>query len=123
MTALARYAIYAITGRRLRRPRRNLSNRRGPARNWRYRAWIRSQPECCCGCGRGPCEAAHTGEDGGTGQKSSDYSCVPLYWECHCEYDNGLESKGLFERARGISMVVIVRDLNRAWYANSKEVK
>jgi hypothetical protein len=48
---------------------------------------------------------------------------VPLYWECHCEYDNGLESKGLFERARGISMVVIVRDLNRAWYANSKEVK
>lgn len=121
VTKLDRYAIWAITGRKVRTPRRRRQTNRGPARNWKYRAWIRTQP-CCCGCGREPSQAAHT-QNNGTASKGSDYSCVPLYWECHAEYDNGMESKAAFEQARGISMAAIVRELNHAWFAHAAEVK
>lgn len=53
-----------------------------PARNWKYRSWIRSLPCAACGCDKF-IEAAHTGSDGGFGQKSSDHSCVPLCAICH----------------------------------------
>jgi|ERR1019366_9819847 hypothetical protein len=54
----------------------------GPARNWKYKLWIRSLP--CAICGLEPCgEAAHTGGDGGMAMKASDYSCIPLCPACH----------------------------------------
>jgi hypothetical protein len=56
-------------------------------------------------------------------QKASDYSCVPLCFPCHREYDNGLESKSLFERATGVNMRELVRRLNHDWFAYSREVK
>lgn len=71
---LTRYAPIKRSGpprkRRLGKPRR------GPARDRRYRAFIRTQPCVCCGTTRN-IEAAHTGSHG-YGQKSSDFSCLPL---------------------------------------------
>jgi hypothetical protein len=55
-----------------------------PERDARYRAWIKTLA-CVC-CGRMPCDPAHTGTDGGMGQKASDYSCVPLCRTCHDVY-------------------------------------
>jgi len=117
---LERYLHYAIHGEPApRAPRRKA--RRGPARNWRYLAWIRTLP--CAACGTTPAQAAHTGDDGGGSQKASDYSCVPLCHECHAEYDNGQESKGLFEEASGVVMADLVRRLNHDWFAYAAEVK
>jgi hypothetical protein len=53
--------------------------RRGPDRDAAYLAWIRTL--CCAVCGRPfGVEAAHTSVLGprGLGQKSSDYSAIPL---------------------------------------------
>jgi hypothetical protein len=55
---------------------------RSPARNHKYRAWIRTLPCACCGLEPAG-EAAHTGSDGGMRQKASDYSCIPLCSDCH----------------------------------------
>lgn len=47
-----------------------------------YLAWIRTLR--CSACGKSaPSEAAHTGNDGGTGIKASDYSAIPLCAHCH----------------------------------------
>jgi hypothetical protein len=83
--------------------------RRGPERNELYKAWVRTLP-CACGCGSRPCEAAHTGSDGGMRQKASDLTCVPLWWECHREYHR--IGKASFERARGIRFATVVHELN-----------
>ncbi len=56
--------------------------RRGPARDPKYRAFVRTLACCVCGTSRGV-EAAHTGEDGGMRMKASDYSCIPLCPACH----------------------------------------
>ena len=52
-----------------------------PARNRQYLAWIRTLPCVVCGstCG---IEASHTGPHG-LGQKSSDYSAIPLCAKHH----------------------------------------
>ena len=62
---------------------------RGPARDERYKEWIRTLP--CCACRRAaPSEAAHVGHDGGKSLKCSDYYTVPLCHACHrtgrCSY-------------------------------------
>jgi hypothetical protein len=58
-----------------------------PARSAAYLAWIRTQP--CVVCGRtGWIEAAHTGLRG-LGQKSSDYSAIPL---CAVHHRTGKDS-------------------------------
>lgn len=42
---------------------------------------------CSCGCGRGPCEAAH-GEPRGMEGCGADWTRVfPLFWQCHREFD------------------------------------
>ena len=80
---LTRYLHFAIHGTSApRSPRRH--PRRGPARNWKYRAWMRTLPCAACGTTSGV-EAAHTGDDGGLSQKASDYTCVPLCHECHAQ--------------------------------------
>jgi hypothetical protein len=110
---LARYLTFMIWGTREKNPRRR-KQRRGPCRDPKYRAFVRTFP-CACGCGRGPSQAAHTGSDGGTSQKSSDRSCIPLYWECHREFDNGLRSGSLFLQDHAIDLPHLVRDLNRQY--------
>ena len=90
--------------------------RKGPPRDWKYRAWIRSLPCAACDCTT-LVEAAHTGCDGGMRQKSSDYSCVPLCAVCHRV---GPESyhwigKDAFEKLHGLKFARLVKRLNRAW--------
>jgi len=67
------------------------------------------------------CQAAHTGGDGGTGQKSSDYTCIPLTWPEHLEYH--LVGRAQFERLHGIDCAQLVRALKHAWFAHSAGVK
>jgi hypothetical protein len=114
-----RWAVFGVKPAR-RTPRRRRSGR-GPARNWRYRAWVRTLP--CAACGAPVSHAAHTGDDGGIAQKPSDYSCVPLCFLCHAEYDNGFHSGVEFEMMHGISMKSIVRDLNRLWFKYAAVVR
>jgi hypothetical protein len=52
-----------------------------PQRNAQYLAWIRTLPCVVCGSTRG-IEASHTGPHG-LGQKSSDYSAIPLCVKHH----------------------------------------
>lgn len=98
---------------------------RKPARNHHYRAWIRTLPCAVCGIeGHGLVEAAHTGSDGGTSMKASDYSCIPL---CHAHHRRGPDSyhdgKETFEQVHGINCREIARKLNRLWFKYSDEVK
>ena len=117
--ALARWLQFAVHGETAhkRDPRRRA--RRGPARSPKYRAWIRSLPSAVSE--RPRCEAAHTGSDGGTSQKSSDYSCIPLTWFEHKEYHR-LGRKD-FERVYSVSCRDIVTTLNHAWFAHAREIK
>lgn len=97
-------------------PRRR---RTGSARDYKYRAWIRSLPSAVSGY-RG-CEACHTGSDGGMSMKASDYSCIPLTPTEHVEYHQiGKES---FERKHGINCAQTVERLNGVWFRFSREVK
>jgi hypothetical protein len=96
--------------------RARTGERRGPARDPDYRAWIRSLPCAACGCERG-IEAAHTGSDGGTSMKASDYSCIPLCGACH---RTGLSAyhrtgRAAFEAHWGLCCAALVRRLNAAW--------
>lgn len=91
--------------------------RRGPVRDEAFKAYVRTF-RCCCGCGRWPSEAAHTGHDGGMAEKAGDRSCIPLYWECHREFDSGTQEA--FERNHGISVAEIVRELNARYDAEPK---
>lgn len=109
---LERYLAYMVHGRteHAKRPRRK--TRRGPARNWKYRAWIRTLPSVVSG--RMGCEACHT-VNNGMCSKGSCYSCVPLTRDEHQEYDAGREN---FERKYGVKMTDIVRGLNRAFFSH-----
>jgi len=98
-------------------PRRASALGRKPARNWKYRAWVRSLP--CASCGIEPAgEAAHTGTDGGMAQKASDYSCVPLCSDCHTQapYSYHRAGKVAFEVGRNVSLADLVKRLNRLWF-------
>jgi hypothetical protein len=81
-------------------------------------AWIRELSCKACGS-EGRSEAAHTGSDEGMSQKASDYSCVPLYADCHtqapCAYHR--VGKRAFERHYGICLARVVTQLNREWLA------
>jgi len=99
-----------------RKPPKRATKSTGPARNARYRAWIRSLP--CCLCGLEPAgEAAHTGRDGGMGQKASDYSCVPLCRNCHTQNADSYHRLGRaeFERRHRVDLADLVIRLNRHW--------
>lgn len=82
-----------------------------PARDFKYRAWIRTLP--CALCGSQPSAAAHTGTDGGMKQKASDYSCVPLCPDCHHHYHNS--GKRHLEEHGGLDFAELVRRLNWLW--------
>ena len=74
--------MYLVHGRKRARRSPRRRNGRGPVRDYKYKAWIRTLPCAACGSSYGV-EAAHTGSDGGMRQKSSDRSCVPLCHDCH----------------------------------------
>jgi hypothetical protein len=62
-------------------------------------------------------EAAHTGSDGGMRQKASDYSCIPLCWDCHQGAVDSYHrlSRSAFEGRRGIDCAKLVARLNTDW--------
>jgi hypothetical protein len=72
----------------------------------------------CIGCGiEGRSEAAHTGTDGGTGQKASDYSCVPLCSNCHTQAAGAYHriGKRAFEERHHVVFASAVAALNEKW--------
>lgn len=121
-----RWLYFQIHGRKpARRASRSRAGRRGPARSWRFRAWIRKLP--CCACGSAyRVEAAHTGSDGGKGQKASDYSCIPLCLECHqlapysYHQDRQICERRIFAR-NGVTIIDLVKDLNAEWKAGKEQ--
>ena len=100
-----------------RSPRRSAG--RGPARDWRYKAWIREQACACCGSSH-DVEAAHTANDGGMAQKGSDRSCIPLCTDCHTQAphahhrDREACEARIFVR-HNMTIAQLVKDLNREW--------
>lgn len=113
MSSLGNWLMYAVHGE-VKHPRRSPRRRRGGgvARNWKYRAWIRSLPCLVCGCERS--EAAHTGSDGGMRLKASDYSCVPLCSEHHTlgQYSYHRLGREVFAAQFELNLTVMVRFLN-----------
>jgi hypothetical protein len=83
-----------------------------PARSAAYLAWIRTQP--CIVCGRDRwIEAAHTGLRG-LGQKSSDYSAIPLCAAHHRTAKDSYHRLGArqFAQTHDLDIPEIVRRLN-----------
>jgi hypothetical protein len=119
---LARWLRREIWGTEAPVPRKPArKEHRGPARNWKYRQWIRSLP-CAC-CGQEPAgEAAHTGQDGGMSQRSSDWSCVPLCPECHRFHADAYHRIGraAFEEKFDIDFRELCRRLQRCWFNASR---
>lgn len=96
--------------------------RRGPERDAKYRAFIRTL--ACLGCGiEGRSEAAHTdvlpetSAKGGMSMKHSDYSCVPLCHACHQSRPDSYHRIGrdAFERAHGVNFADAVTRLRAEW--------
>jgi len=83
-----------------------------PQRNFRYLAWIRTQPCCVCGSTRG-IEASHTGPHG-IGQKSPDSSAIPLCAKHHRTGPDSYHRLGprIFSKAHNLDIPAIVRRLN-----------
>jgi hypothetical protein len=103
-------------------PKKREKPRRGPERSPEYLAWIRTLP--CAVCHRQPTfflpiEAAHTHALGprGMGQKSSDFSTIPLcFWHHRGDADSyhALGEKE-FAAQRGLDIPKLVRGLNAAF--------
>jgi hypothetical protein len=120
---LAREILGKDIARQPLRPPRPLASRpAAPARNWKYRSWIRSLPCAACGSRRFV-EAAHTGNDGGMRHKASDYSCIPLCAPCHRVGPRAYHCIGRteFERLHQLHLSRIVRRLKRAWWWMQQE--
>ena len=103
-------------------PKKREKPRRGPTRSPEYLSWIRTLP--CAVCQRQPTvflpiEAAHTHALGprGMGQKSSDFSAIPLcFWHHRGDDDSyhGLGEKD-FAALRGLDIPSLVQELNAAF--------
>ena len=128
MTTREAYAISQILDRPVRAKRK--ARRRGllarivphiqfPERSEEYKAWVRSLPCAVSFCGRAQVEAAHTGSDGGTGIKASDFTCVPLCGYHHTAGPHSYHGLGggkrAFEALHAISFDAIVARLNAKW--------
>ena len=98
-------------------PKKSCVMGNSPARNWKYKGWIRSLP--CAVCGLEPAgEAAHTGSDGGMAQRASDYSCIPLCSDCHTQAPHAYHrlGKDAFEVRHNVRLGDLVKRLNRLWF-------
>jgi len=106
-----------------RSPRRTAS--RGPARSWKFKAWIREQACACCGSTY-DVEAAHTGSDGGMKQKASDYSCIPLCGDCHTQaahswHRNREACESCIFARLGMTIAELVKVCNQQWKIGREE--
>lgn len=83
-----------------------------PQRDALYLAWIRALPCTVCGSTRG-IEASHTGPHG-LGQKSSDYSAIPLCYRHHQGGPDSYHRLGAkkFAERHDLNIPAIVRRLN-----------
>lgn len=115
------YAVHGVKPRR-RSPRRSS---RGPARSWKFKAWVRTL--ACAGCGSThDVEAAHTGADGGMGLKASDYSCIPLCGDCHTQaphshHRDRLACESLIYARLNLTVVELVHNLNSEWQLGKEQ--
>jgi hypothetical protein len=118
--ALERWLTYQVLGQVRRKPPQRAETSRGPARDWRYRAWIRTLPCAVCGI-QTRIEACHTGPRG-LGQKASDYTCVPLCAEHHRIGKDAVDKIGnaQFEQRFAVDLAALVRRLNRIWFETRK---
>jgi hypothetical protein len=84
-----------------------------PPRNRTYLRWIRTLTCAVCGETRG-IEASHTGPHG-IGQKSSDYSAIPLCDKHHRTASDSYHKLGprKFAQRHGLDVTALVRLLNR----------
>lgn len=100
--------LFGIGTSRLYRPSK-------PARDERYLQFIRGFACCVCHWNR-RIEAAHTGPHG-LGQKSSDYSAIPLCDVCHRLGVKSLHSLGPveFERVHELSIAGLVDMFQAVW--------
>lgn len=82
-------------------------------KNTKYRAWIRTLECVVCSVSRN-IEAAHTGPRG-LGQKSSDYSCIPLCRRHHRTGNDSIHSLGpwKFADAHKLDVAALVAQLNQ----------
>jgi hypothetical protein len=113
---LGRWLAYEIWDHNIDQEPQCKLRRQQPARDWEYRAWIRTLPCTACGSTR-YVEAAHTGSDGGMSQKASDYSCIPLCALCHRVRGDSYHSLGRqeFERRRGVDCIGLSAELYAIW--------
>ena len=83
-----------------------------PPRSRLYLAWIRTLPCIVCGSTRG-IEASHTGPHG-LGQKSSDFSAIPLCGAHHRKGRDSYRKLGprKFSEVHGLDVRAIVTRLN-----------
>lgn len=109
---LQRWLAWELFQQRIRIKRKP---RRGPARDWKYRLWIRSLPCAACGC-RIMVEAAHTGPHG-LSQKASDYSCIPLCSQHHRLGKLAIHKIGpqAFEAEYRLNIKHLTKRLFRCW--------
>ncbi len=104
-------------------PKKRLRPRRGPDRNPDYLAWIRTLECVVCArmsCGATVIEAAHTNALGrrGIGQKTTDFSAVPLCAAHHRERLDSYHRLGeqRFAQKHGIDLQELVLGLQtRFW--------
>lgn len=78
----------------------------------RSRAWLSAvhDIEACVLCGAWGVQAAHSNQDRGMGQKSSDALCAALCPECHHQLDNGRHLTRDERRARMDRAIVLTID-------------
>jgi len=113
---LRKFLMKSVHGVEIPRKPAKKAIQKGPVRNWKYRAWIRSLPCACCGVEPAG-EAAHTG-DHGLNQKASDYSSIPLCTDCHTMAPHSYHRLGReeFERRHSLNILDLIRRLNRLWF-------
>lgn len=83
-----------------------------PTKPYRSRAWLSAvhEIESCVLCGAHGVQAAHSNQDRGMGQKSSDALCAALCPECHTEIDSGKSLTRSERRARLDRAIVLTVD-------------
>lgn len=108
---LEKWLAKEVLGKDIKRKPPGKARRAKPDRNSLYRAWIRTLPSALSN--RTPCEACHTGTDGGMSQKSSDYSCIPLTPAEHREYHQ--IGKPAFEHRHNLDCARLAGELRQAW--------
>jgi hypothetical protein len=113
MRNLERWLFFQVHGRapigRIRKPRR------GPVRDYRYRAFIRLHPCAACATERG-IECAHTGPHG-LGIKAPDTDSIALCWFCHWGSNYSLHRIGPreFERLHELKIGALVKEYQAEW--------